>query len=361
MVVTGSVTTLSGKWANRIESVGNGGENKRFTHPFFQTCCLFFGELCCLFTFKLLYRFYNYKSKGSEDVRELTRGNRNFNPLYLLVPALCDIMGSSLMYIGLNITYATIVPRLRAAVIIFVCLFSICFLKTFPNSRELCGILLIASGLTLGGLPDFLSRETSRDGQSRNIITGYVLVLGAQIMTSIHMVYEEKFVTRQDLPSLQAVGWEGLFGFSSMVLLLLPFYFIRAGPPVTQRPGDRLEDTIEALKQIGNSWKLMLTIFGSTVAVAFFNFAGISLTKELSATARMVVDSMRSIIVWIGSVVFFEQKFHWLQPVAFVLIIVGMCLYNGIATALVRKRLGCGGASEEILEVRRRSGSLHQT
>jgi len=40
------------------------------------------------------------------------------------------------------------------------------------------------------------------------------------------MVYEEKFITKYNVPALKAVGWEGTFGFLMLSSLLIPFYFI---------------------------------------------------------------------------------------------------------------------------------------
>ena len=43
------------------------------------------------------------------------------------------------------------------------------------------------------------------------------------------MVYEERVLGKYDVPALQAVGWEGTFGFLTLSALLIPFYFIPAG------------------------------------------------------------------------------------------------------------------------------------
>ena len=45
------------------------------------------------------------------------------------------------------------------------------------------------------------------------------------------MVYEEKFISKYDVPALQAVGWEGTFGFLTMSALLVPMYFIPVRNP----------------------------------------------------------------------------------------------------------------------------------
>lgn len=48
-------------------------------------------------------------------------------------------------------------------------------------------------------------------------------------------------------------------------------------------------------------------------SIAFFNFAGISVTKEISATTRMILDSIRTVIIWVISLTFKWQAFHYLQ------------------------------------------------
>lgn len=52
---------------------------------------------------------------------------------------------------------------------------------------------------------------------------------------------------------------------------------------------------------------------GIMLSIAFFNFAGISVTKELSATTRMILDSIRTIVIWAFSLVLGWQDFHYLQ------------------------------------------------
>lgn len=58
---------------------------------------------------------------------------------------------------------------------------------------------------------------------------------------------------------------------------------------------------------------LLFCFAGTIISIAFFNFAGISVTKEMSATTRMVLDSVRTIVIWFFSLLFMDQKFHWLQ------------------------------------------------
>ncbi|CAH1963878.1 unnamed protein product [Acanthoscelides obtectus] len=331
MVITGSINTISTKWADRIQSVGKDGLKKDFDHPFFQASCMFLGEMSCLLAFKILYKIYSMRSDGTEDVHELTKGNRNFNPFILFIPAMCDMTATSIMYIGLNLTNASSFQMFRGSVIVFVGILSVAFLGRVMVKKQWTGIFFIISGLALVGVADFFSKDSSDDSHGRNdVITGDLLIIIAQIIQAIQMVVEEKFVAGQNIPSLQAVGWEGTFGFLVLGFLQIPFYYIKAGPPVTRNYGDRLEDAIDAFVQIGHSWQLMMAILGTIISIAFFNFAGITVTKEISATTRMVLDSVRTIIIWIFSLAFLGQSFHWLQLVGFVLLLIGMCTYNGL-------------------------------
>lgn len=106
------------------------------------------------------------------------------------------------MYIGLSLTYASSFQMFRGAVIIFVALLSVAFLQRRLVAREWAGICIIVLGLAMVGAADMLYNHDAT--HSRNdIITGDLLILTAQIITAVQMVYEEKFVAGMDIPALQ--------------------------------------------------------------------------------------------------------------------------------------------------------------
>lgn len=350
MVITGSINTLSTKWADDLKSVGRDGTLRAFDHPFMQASSMFLGEILCLVTFKIMY--FIYSKQGVENEKALTKGNRNFNPFILFIPAMCDMTATSIMYVGLTMTYASSFQMFRGSVIIFVGLLSVGFLERILKKREWAGIFMVIVGLTTVGAADFMFSPKGEDNPDRNsIITGDILIIIAQVITAIQMVVEEKFVTGQDIPPLQAVGWEGLFGFIVLSLLQIPFYFIHVGPPFSNNSRGVLEDAIEGFIQIGNNWRLFFAIMGTIISIAFFNFAGISVTKEMSATSRMVLDSVRTIVIWIVGLLFMHQSFIWLQLFGFIALLIGMCLYNGITCRSVIIRL-------RMLYTRMRYGSM---
>lgn len=127
---------------------------------------------------------------------------------------------------------------LSGAVIIFTAIFSRMFVHRQVSVRHWLGIFTIIIGLVTVGVSDLLSSEASTSSTSNDIIIGndkficllYVfkfetlmhyyiiyfyflgdsLILIAQIITAAQMVYEEKYIVTNDIPPLQAVGWEGI-------------------------------------------------------------------------------------------------------------------------------------------------------
>lgn len=92
-------------------------------------------------------------------------------------------------------------------------------------------------------------------------------------------VWEEKFVTKHNVPPLQAVGWEGVFGFVTLSALLVPMYFVRVGPPFSDNPRMVLEDALDAFVQMANNPVIIVAMSGAhaacqSTAVFFPHFLG---------------------------------------------------------------------------------------
>jgi len=319
MVITGTINTLSTKWADVTSAKGLDGVVQDFNHPFFQALGMFLGEFFCMFAYHLINW---YKSRnGSLDEEELRKVN--FNPLLLWLPALCDMTGTCLMYLGLTYTYASVFQMLRGAVIIFTGILSVIFLKRKLSSFHWTGMLLILTGLALVGVASILQPQD--DSNAPHPLAGDAIIIAATLVSSVQMVVEEKLLNSYSIPPLLMVGWEGFWGFISLSVLLVPFYYI-PGPAV----GNRLENPLDALVQMGNSWIITLALVGNVVSIAFFNFTGVTITARLSATTRMVLDSVRTLIIWIFSLIVGWQSFYWLQIIGFLILVVGTLTYNKI-------------------------------
>lgn len=340
MLTTGSINTLSAKWADLFSAKGcHDVPEHEFSHPFVQAVGMFLGELSCLAVFYILL----CHDKRNPEPR--MNPGQSFNPLLFFPPAMCDMTATSIMYVALNMTSASSFQMLRGAVIIFTGLLSVAFLGRRLAPSQWLGIVITILGLVIVGLADFFSGHRDDKHKLSDVITGDLLIIMAQIIVSVQMVLEEKFVYKHDVHPLRAVGTEGFFGFVVLSLLLIPMYFIPVGD-FSDNPRHVLEDALDAFCQIGHQPLILLALLGNTVSIAFFNFAGISVTKEISATTRMVLDSLRTLVIWVVSLALGWEQFHGLQVLGFLVLLVGTALYNGLHRPLLVRMPCCAGMVE---------------
>ncbi|XP_058470367.1 solute carrier family 35 member F6 [Solea solea] len=334
MLITGSINTLSAKWADLFSAKGcRDVPEHGFSHPFLQAVGMFLGEFSCLAVFYIL--ICHDRRRPEPRINP----GQSFNPLLFLPPAMCDMTATSIMYVALNMTSASSFQMLRGAVIIFTGLLSVAFLGRRLAPSQWLGIFITILGLVIVGLADFFSGHRDDSHKLSEVITGDLLIIMAQVIVSVQMVLEEKFVYRHDVHPLRAVGTEGFFGFFILSLLLIPMYFIPVGD-FANNPRQVLEDALDAFCQIGHQPLIILALLGNTVSIAFFNFAGISVTKEISATTRMVLDSLRTLVIWVVSMALGWEVFHGLQVLGFLVLLLGAGLYNGLHRPLLL-RISC--------------------
>ncbi|XP_034436064.1 solute carrier family 35 member F6 [Hippoglossus hippoglossus] len=337
MLTTGSINTLSAKWADLFSAKGcHDDPDHRFRHPFVQAVGMFLGEFSCLAVFYLV--LCHDRRRPEPKVNP----GQSFNPLLFFPPAMCDMTATSIMYVALNMTSASSFQMLRGAVIIFTGLLSVAFLGRRLATSQWLGISITILGLVIVGLSDFFSGHRDDEHKLSEVITGDLLIIMAQIIVAVQMVLEEKFVYKHDVHPLRAVGTEGFFGFFVLSLLLIPMYFIHVGD-FSNNSRQVLEDALDAFCQIGHQPLIILALLGNTVSIAFFNFAGISVTKEISATTRMVLDSLRTLVIWVVSLALGWEHFQGLQVLGFLVLLLGTGLYNGLHRPLLARIPCCAG------------------
>ena len=311
-------------------------------HPSPQAAGMFIGEMSCFVVFQLWY-WGTRLFKG--DVTHF--GPQKFNPLIFLIPACCDLTATSTMYVGLNLTFASSFQMLRGAVIIFTGLLSVAFLGNKLYLFHWTGMVTVVLGLVTVGLGDVVPIPGSAGKNAESLPTtlvaaGDLLIITAQIIVSIQMTYEEKVIKKYQVPPLQGVGWEGIFGFTIITILLFPMYFIPWHLPAGSSFWQiipRFEDSIDAFYQLDYMPLLMVAVLGNIVSIAFFNFAGLTVTQKMNATTRMVLDSVRTLFIWVFSLSVGWQMFNFLQPIGFSLLVVGTFIYYNLVFAPILKKL----------------------
>ena len=339
LLITGSINTIANKLQQNSTSLGI----KYKGHQKFITFCMFNGEFLCLF-------FYWLKEGRKKNIIQELSETENISKKkkakfwYFLFPALFDILGSSISSISLSFLPSSIYQMFRGAIIIFTCTASILFLKNKYYRQHFLGIVIVVIGLIIVGINAALGGNDEFDSK---IILGIFLVTLSQVFSCFLFVSEEKILKNYDVPPLKAVGMEGMWGVGCYIILLFIFYFIRCEDWYDILKDNicikddlegaiRFENALFAFRQIWYSWEIKLYLSMYILSIAFFNFSGLTISKNASATSRTIVDTLRTIVVWTFFLVMpfvpeeTKETFSWLQLVGFLILILGGLIYNEI-------------------------------
>jgi hypothetical protein len=96
-----------------------------------------------------------------------------------------------------------------------------------------------------------------------------------------------------------------------------------------------IDNAKEGIQQVTQVRALMASAAGVVLSVAFYNYFGVSVTKKLSAAARLSIDSCRTAVVWAISVIAGWEDFATMQLFGFFILICGSTLYNEVLATLV--------------------------
>lgn len=162
--------------------------------------------------------------------------------------------------------------------------------------------------------------------EATTVLVGVFFIIFAQIFTATQFVVEEKIMSQYAVHPLLAVGYEGLFGCISILLAM----------PILAQFADRSPffDLPRGWNQIINTPVVLWTSIAIAISIALFNAFGLSVTKHLSATARSVIDTCRTLLIWIISLGLGWEKLLFpislLQFVGFGLLVYGTFLFNNL-------------------------------
>ncbi|KAK0459576.1 uncharacterized protein EV420DRAFT_1641782 [Desarmillaria tabescens] len=277
--------------------------------------------------------------------------------LLLWIPAACDLTGTTLMNVGLLYTPRCVSspPALVVPVqsLVYTC---VSFHSKSNFNFRWVSLIVVMSGVGLVGFSGSLIKDAVKEfvGQSMptwiasvssdlpppepiekpeatTVLVGIFFILFAQVFTATQFVVEEKIMGQYSVPPLVAVGYEGLFGAIS-ILLILP---ILATPSVSKQ---------SAFFDIPRGWHQMIdtpSVLYSGIAIAcsisLFNYFGLSVTRHVSATARSLTDTCRTLSIWIISLGLGWEKLLWpvslLQVLGFSLLVYGTFMFNGLVPA----------------------------
>ncbi|SZF04047.1 unnamed protein product [Blumeria hordei] len=275
---------------------------------------------------------------------------KGWKHLLLSLPAMCDICGSTLMNVGLLFVVPSIYQMTRGALVLFVGLFSIIFLKQQLRPFQWFALLTVFLGVGIVGaagavyndqnniqnITSFYTRTIKIlvvEDQSSEVIRtiiGVSLIAAAQVFTASQFVLEEFILSKYTLEPLELVGWEGLNGFSVTLVLMVLMHFI-----VGQTPAGRYGyfDMIEGWREMTSSKSIATSSILVMISIGGFNYFGLCVTQNVSSTARSTIDTCRTLFIWLVSLLLGWETFKWLQVLGFALLVYGTFLFNGLIKA----------------------------
>lgn len=351
-IVSGSLNSILTKYQD-LQCVGNcdvaGGKAAYFDQPVLQTLQMFAGELLCWIPV-LLLKINQSKQRQDELESERSRlvgGEEEEDAaaaaavvvakrrrptlrdsLILAIPSTCDLLGTTLMNIGLLYTPVSIYQMTRGSVILIVGLMSVIFLEKRITKIEWISLVVVFLGVFLVGLCGYI--EGRHDEQlsilgdkvvSFDVVIGMALVFLGITMTAVQFVVEEHILSYLKVEPMEIVGYEGLYG-SAVTLIAMVLGHLAYGKGYF--------DMVTAFRQMFENQIILVTSFLIMLSICIFNFCGISLTFILSATSRSTIDSSRTLLVWLISLCLGWENFHWLQMLAFGLLVSGTLSFNGV-------------------------------
>ncbi|EAU88047.2 integral membrane protein [Coprinopsis cinerea okayama7 len=318
MILTGSTNSLWTKWQDMqcVENCSDPDPSKHvlYEQPVWQTLQMFLGEMLCFLP--VIYTWLATRNKRPLSPVRLEDDDNQLAPLtakddddkpqqlhgwkvfLLWIPAACDLTGTTLMNIGLLYTPVSIYQMTRGALVLFVGVFSVIFLRRRLWLYQWISLLIVMSGVALVGYSGSLVKHvvqeaipppalrslaaraampTVKASESENVSTvllGVFFVLFAQIFTATQFVVEEKIMGKYAVSPLVAVGYEGLFGAIS-ILLLFPILSI---PSVAAK--SPFFDLARGWRQMVTTPSVMWSGVAIAISISLFNFFGLSVTRH---------------------------------------------------------------------------------
>lgn len=318
-------------------------KRKNFEQPAIQTLQMFIGELSIYLVYYSMYKAPwarrkqytsipdgNEASHFGEESNEIRGEQSMFTTVILAIPSVCDLLATTLMNVGLMYTPVSIYQMTRGSVVLFVAILSVLFLKRRIRRLEWIALIFVSLGVAIVGYSGSGNSSNLVNEDPAKVAFGISLVLGAVTLQAVQFVVEERILSHSSLTPLKLVYTEGFFGAVILVVSLITLNFVFQA---TQSPAKFAESPFNLGQSLYETFLLRAVVISSLlimVCISLFNYCGLSLTNELSATARSTVDNCRTLLVWVIAMVLGWESFKFLQFVGFAVLVFGTLCFNGI-------------------------------
>jgi len=356
LLAFGSLNTISMKLAFTLSGVGLSGQTKTFQKPWFMTIVMFVGmsfALVCEAIAKLKSRrkgamepetFAANQVADDGFIKLEEEGGPSWSTkvVFTGIPASFDIVATGLCSMGFLYIPASVWQLLRGAEMVFAALFTIMF---FRRRRLLgfqwLGILCSVIGITCVGLAsvwgeaDQPSPKSGGEKGNQLVLLGIALALGGQVVQAAQVIAEESLLKDMELPGNQIIGFEGLWGLLIMIAIVFPMLYLLPG-----NDNGSAENLQDSVTMAGSNSNLLNILILNTFSCATYNMAGMAVTDALSAVHRVMIEALRTTIVWIfglGVHYLYDKNcklgeawtpWSFLEVIGFMWLILGQTIYG---------------------------------
>jgi hypothetical protein len=165
------------------------------------------------------------------------------------------------------------------------------------------------------------------------MIWGMALIVVSQGVQAAQLTAEDYFMADMDIAPMKIVGYEGVFGAAACLLVMAPVTYYMAG---TEGEGFH-EDIVDTWVMVTNSPSLQAILAIDMFALLMYNVSGMMVTFQIGAVFRTVLETMRTLFVWLVDLGLFYGGFglgeswsmySWMQAAGFVVLVCGTFVYN---------------------------------
>lgn len=206
--------------------------------------------------------------------------------------------------IALLLMPASINQMLFGGNVIFSAIFSIILLKKKLGRNQYLGVFLTFLGFFTVGVAALVNDDTISQYSIPLLLVGICMSFTCCVFEGASYTLEEWILEKTSTDCQRMVGIEGVFG----IIWVFNYIFILSYIPCPSNnicdTISGLEDPISALLEMSNNKSILMWSIIIIFAIIFFNLNGLILTKNVSCIFRVMMDALRTGIVWGVSLAF---------------------------------------------------------
>lgn len=274
-----------------------------FYQPYLWTGVTFLAQIFCL---PIHYCIGNRDS-----------GPRTKPPATLYIFALVTLFESAAFYF-VNLAYlglpGSVLQMLKGMKLIFTTILTITVLGKSVRIYQYLGVFVTLVGVVLVG---YLSDAKDMGWGNRSAVVLCLLSMTlSNLIGALAFVWEEKVMKQYSVEPLLLTGMEGVFGVLYSIIVT---YCVQVS---------HVADIKGGISKLEHSGMILFVFLFYTVAIGFYNFSAITVTRYTSALMRSLLEVVRTGTVWVVEITMRWDRFSIPEALGFLIVVCGLLIYS---------------------------------